>query len=102
MKKAVMVLGILGGLFVAAPALAQDEGGGGGDAPAAAGGGAEGGGQRQYAQTTTYSFEDDLVSGDLVRPDGDLMRVRRRGQRSSLIRIREHFIPEMLKSVENL
>lgn len=100
MKKVVMVLGILGGLFVAAPALAQDEGGGGG-APAAGGGG-EGGGQRQYAQTTTYSFEDDLVSGDLVRPDGDLMRVRRRGQRSSLIRIREHFIPEMLKSVENL
>lgn len=99
MKKAVMVLGILGGLFVAAlalgaaPALAQDEGGG-------AAGGAEG--QRQYAQTTTYSFEDDLVSGDLVRPDGDLMRVRRRGTRSSLIRIREHFIPEMLKSVENL
>lgn len=52
--------------------------------------------------TTTYDFEDDLVSGDLVRPDGELLNVRRRGSRSSLIRIREHFIPEMLKSVENL
>ncbi len=51
---------------------------------------------------TTYDFEDDLVSGDLVRPDGELLNVRRRGRRSSLIRIREHFIPEMLKSVENL
>ena len=51
---------------------------------------------------TTYDFEDDLVSGDLVRPDGEMLSVRRRGRRSSLIRIREHFIPEMLKSVENL
>ena len=61
------------------------------DAPAGGGGG-----------ETTYDFEDDLVTGDLVRPDGELLNVRRRGQRNSLIRIREHFIPEMLKSVENL
>ena len=51
---------------------------------------------------TTYDFEDDLVTGDLVRPDGELLSVRRRGRRSSLIQIREHFIPEMLKSVEDL
>jgi hypothetical protein len=51
---------------------------------------------------TTYDFEDDLVSGDLVRPDGEQLIVRRRGRRSSLIQIREHFIPEMLKSVEDL
>ncbi len=51
---------------------------------------------------TTYDFEDDLVTGDLVRPDGELLNVRRRGRRASLIRVREHFIPEMLKSVENL
>jgi len=64
-------------------ASAQDAGGGGGD-------------------STTYDFEDDVVSGDLVRPDGEMLNVRRRGQRASLIRIREHFIPEMLKSVEDL
>ncbi len=51
---------------------------------------------------TTYDFEDDLVTGDLVRPDGEMLNARRRGARASLIRIREHFIPEMLKSVENL
>ncbi len=51
---------------------------------------------------TTYDFEDDLVTGDLVRPDGEMLQVRRRGRRASLIRVREHFIPEMLKSVENL
>lgn len=53
-------------------------------------------------ETTTYDFEDDLVQGDLVRPDGELLNVRRRGRRASLIRVRENFIPEMLKSVENL
>ena len=64
-------------------ASAQEGGGGGGNA-------------------TTYDFEDDLVQGDLVRPDGENLMVRRRGARESLIKIREHFVPELLKSVENL
>jgi hypothetical protein len=51
---------------------------------------------------TEYNFDDDLVQGDLVRPDGEMLNVRRRGRRGSLIRIREHFIPEMLKSIEDL
>jgi hypothetical protein len=58
--------------------------------------------EAQDGEATTYDFEDDLVQGDLVRPDGELLNVRRRGRRASLIRVREHFIPEMLKSVENL
>ena len=58
--------------------------------------------EAQDGADTTYDFEDDLVTGDLVRPDGDMLNVRRRGRRASLIRVREHFIPEMLKSVENL
>ncbi|MBW2545875.1 MAG: hypothetical protein JRE82_01330 [Deltaproteobacteria bacterium] len=58
--------------------------------------------QDQPAASTTYDFEDDLVTGDLVRPDGEQLIVRRRGRRASLIQIREHFIPEMLKSVEDL
>jgi hypothetical protein len=70
---------------VVATASAQDaEGGGGG------------------GSATTYDFEDDLVQGDLVRPDGENLMVRRRGARESLIKIREHFVPELLKSVENL
>jgi hypothetical protein len=51
---------------------------------------------------TSYDFDDDLVTGDLMRPDGEQLLVRRRGNRASLIQIREHFIPEMLKSVEDL
>ncbi len=56
----------------------------------------------QEAEPTTYDFDDDLVQGDLVRPDGELLNIRKRQGRSSLIRIRKHFVPEMLKSVENL
>jgi len=74
-------------LMASGSALAQDE--------AKPAGGAAGG-------PTSYDFEDDLVTGDLVRPDGELLSVRRRGNRASLIQIREHFIPEMLKSVEDL
>jgi hypothetical protein len=74
-------------LAFAAPVAAQEA-----PAPAAGGDG----------NTTSYDFEDDLVQGDLVRPDGENLMVRRRGARESLIRIREHFVPELLKSVENL
>lgn len=88
MKKIILVLGILGAvLMVSTTASAQDQ-------PA---GGASGGGQ-----TTTYNFDDDIVQGDLVRPDGEMALARRRGRATSLIRVREHFVPEMLKSVENL
>ena len=80
MKKLIITTGVaLAGLLIAPSAYAQDA-----------------------AAETTYDFEDDLVTGDLVRPDGEMLNVRRRGRRASLIRVREHFIPEMLKSVENL
>lgn len=57
---------------------------------------------QEYSEKTEYSFDDDVVTGDLVRPDGELTVVRKRGKERSLIRVRQHFIPEMLKSVENL
>jgi hypothetical protein len=63
---------------------------------------AAGGAAAQPARTQEFSFTDELVSGQLVRPDGESTRLRRRGPGISLIRIREHFVPEMLKSVENL
>ncbi|MFO0603091.1 MAG: hypothetical protein U0324_07950 [Polyangiales bacterium] len=61
-----------------------------------------GGQQAQAARTQEFNFTDELVQGQLVRPDGESTRVRRRAAGISLIRIREHFVPEMLKSVENL
>jgi hypothetical protein len=94
MKKVMFYAVFVGLMAAGSSALAQE--GAGEPQPAEGGGGKAGGG------TTSYDFEDDLVQGDLVRPDGELLSVRRRGNRASLIQIREHFIPEMLKSVEDL
>ena len=56
----------------------------------------------EFSNTTEYNFDDDVVEGDLVRPDGEMAMARRRGRQSSLIHVRDNFIPEMLKSVEDL
>jgi hypothetical protein len=68
--------------------------------PAAAGGGADDG--VQYKAKTVYDFEDDMVEGDLQRPDGELVNSLKKTEHSSLIEIRKDFIPEMLKSLEDV
>jgi hypothetical protein len=82
-------LGFLVALTVSVPAFAQK-------APAA------GGDSVSYKQKTVYDFDDDVVEGDLVRPDGEFVDSRRAAKHSSLIKIRENFIPEMLKSAEDI
>lgn len=51
---------------------------------------------------TAYAFDDDLVHGDVLGPDVEVLHSRRRGARDSLIRAREHFIDRLLASVEDL
>lgn len=54
-------------------------------------------------QATEFNFDDgENVAGNIMRPEGEIIDVPRTGQRPSLIRIRENFIPEMLRSAENL
>ena len=84
----VMGLALVAG--ISAPAFAQKAGA----APA--------GGDVTYKQKTVYDFDDDVVEGDLVRPDGEFVDSRRAAKHSSLIKIRENFIPEMLKSAEDI
>ena len=55
-----------------------------------------------YKAKTVYDFEDDNVEGDLQRPDGDLVNAINKAQHDSLIEIRKDFIPEMLKSLEDI
>ncbi len=55
-----------------------------------------------YKKTTEYDFEDDLVEGSFVRPEGEYLEGRAGARHSSLIRIRENFVPEMLKSAEDI
>ena len=60
------------------------------------------GGETQYKSKTVYDFDDDTVEGDLVRPDGEFVDTRKGAKHSSLIKIRENFIPEMIKSAEDI
>ena len=92
---------MLGGITLAAapqrPSFAQAAA-----APPAAAGGGGGEENVQYKAKTVYDFEDDTVEGDLQRPDGELVSSQKKAQHSSLIEIRKDFIPEMLKSLEDV
>ena len=67
---------------------------GGGGRAAAGGGGADG----DYG----YEFEDDPLSAGGFGPTDATIRVRPGPVRTTLIRPRTSFVPEMLKSVENI
>jgi hypothetical protein len=78
-------------LLLSASSRAQDA------APAAAGSGASGAGG-DYG----YKFEDDPLSAGGFGPSDATIRVRPGPVRTTLIRPRTSFVPEMLKSVENI
>jgi hypothetical protein len=86
---ALLVVGcfMLGGAL----AVAQEAASGQGGAP-----------DVKYKKKTVYDFDDDVVEGELQRPDGEYIDTRRKAKHSSLIKIRENFIPEMLKSAEDI
>jgi hypothetical protein len=96
----VLAVGIL--LLTSAPAFAQGTGapapgaGGGGAAPKTTGG--AGGRDEGYG----YEFSDDPLAAGGFGPNDATIRVRPGPVRTTLIRPRTSFVPEMLKSVENL
>ena len=48
-------------------------------------------------------WEDDLVEGDDVRPVGSLVTAGTKKKKpGTLVKVRQHFVFEMLKSVEKL
>lgn len=68
---------------------------GSGDADAAAFKGQQGG-------TTVYDFDDDNVDGELLSPEGANIASRGRTKHASLITIRPHFIPELIKMANDV
>jgi hypothetical protein len=90
-----LMAGALAGAFVlsAASAFAQDAKPAGGGA-----GGGDSGGNGDYG----YKFEDDPLAAGGFGPSDATIRVRPGPVRTTLIRPRTSFVPEMLKSVENI
>lgn len=58
--------------------------------------------QEQDGDGYGYSFDDDPLNAGGFGPNDATIRVRSKAARTTLIRPRTHFIPEMLKSVENI
>ena len=53
-------------------------------------------------KTKVYDFTGDTIEGDLIKPEGSTVDARDFAKHSSLIRIRKDFIPEIIKSAEDL
>jgi hypothetical protein len=53
-------------------------------------------------KTKVYDFSGDTIEGDLVKPEGSTVDARDFAKHTSLIRIRTNFIPEIIKSAEDL
>jgi hypothetical protein len=79
---------VIAGAF-AGPAFAQDKKG---DKAAAA----------ATPKTKVYDFSGDTIEGDLIKPEGSTVDARDFAKHASLIRIRKDFIPEIVKSAEDL
>lgn len=47
-------------------------------------------------------FQDEVVHAGRKGPEGTVVQGRRKAPRTSLIRVRTSFLPELLKSAENL
>ena len=78
----------IGALLLASGALAQ--------------GVAETAATQEGAEGYGYEFDDDPLSAGGFGPSDATIKVRPKAARTTLIRPRTHFIPEMLKSVENI
>ena len=66
-----------------------------GDADSGARRGGEGG-------ATVYDFEDDNVDGESLSPTGANISSRGRTKHESMIKIRPHFIPELIKMANDI
>lgn len=89
MRKLVLIVATLA--LITGTALADDKkaapkgGGGGGD-----------------SKVKVYDFSGDTIEGDLIKPEGSTVDARDFAHHGSLIKIRKDFIPEIIKSAEDL
>jgi hypothetical protein len=91
-----LVVGSLAAVLLSLSAKSYAQDAAGAAAPAAANGAS--GGNGDYG----YKFEDDPLAAGGFGPSDATIRVRPGPVRTTLIRPRTSFVPEMLKSVENI
>ena len=105
MKATRIFVPVLGAAFLflsSTAAFAQAPAGGAGGAPAAGGAAPKASGGGGKDEGYGYEFSDDPLAAGGFGPNDATIRVRPGPVRTTLIRPRTSFVPEMLKSVENL
>ncbi len=55
-----------------------------------------------FRKKTVVDFTDVAVEGELTKPEGTYALSRKRTRFDRLIRVRDNFVPELQKSVDNL
>jgi hypothetical protein len=55
-----------------------------------------------YRKKTVVDFTDVAVEGELTKPEGSYVLNRKKTTFNTLIKVRDNFIPELQKSVDNL
>lgn len=55
-----------------------------------------------YKQKTIIDFSDVTIQGELTKPEGSYISSRKESAFQRLIKVRENFYPELLKSVDKL
>ena len=53
-------------------------------------------------KNTVIDFTDVAVEGELTKPEGSYLIDRNKTRFQSLVKIRDNFVPELQKSVDNL
>lgn len=55
-----------------------------------------------FRKKTVIDFTDVTVEGELTKPEGSYVLNRKKTRFNSLIKVRDNFVPELQKSVDNL
>src|SRR5947209_4968171 len=55
-----------------------------------------------YKKKTVIDFSDVTIQGELTKPEGSYILNRKKAKFKLLIRVRETFHPEMMRSVDHL
>lgn len=55
-----------------------------------------------FKKKTVVDFNDVTLEGELTKPEGSYLVDKKKARFSSLIKLRQDFLPELQKSVDNL
>jgi hypothetical protein len=56
----------------------------------------------RFVPVQRFQFTDDEIEAGVTGPDGELITQVPRARHSSLIELREHFLTEMMKTLEDI